>query len=135
MLECPACHGKLDWSITEQNENRIETAEAYCNTCTTSYPVRDGIGLFLTPELWRNDRWEQVDSGLIQHLREHPGLERQLTEVPLDTLAPADQFFRVLSWRNNGNYHGSTDSGRFGNKGLYTPEYHKLLGQAIGVRC
>jgi len=123
MLECPACHGKLDWSITEQNENRIETAEAHCNTCTTSYPVRDGIGLFLTPALWRNDMWEQVDSGLIQHVREHPELERQLTEAPLDTLAPADQFFRVLILEEQRKYIEAQIAEDSAIKGLYTPEY------------
>lgn len=44
MLECPARHGRLDWDIREQNENRIETAEARCNTCAATYPVREGSG-------------------------------------------------------------------------------------------
>ncbi len=123
MLECPACHGKLEWCIIEQNENRIEMAEAYCNTCAATYPVRDGIGLFLTPELRRNDLWEQVDSGLIQHLREHPELERQLMEVPLDTLAPADQFFRALVLEEQGNYIEAQIAEDSANKDLYTPEY------------
>lgn len=123
MLECPACHDKLEWSIIEQNENRIEAAEAHCNACTATYPVRDGIGLFLTPELPRNDLWEQVDSGLIQHLREHPELERQLMEVPLDTLAPADQFFRALVLEERGNYIEAQIVEDSANKGLYTPEY------------
>ncbi len=123
MLECPACHGKLNWSITEQNENRIETAEAHCNACNAVYPVRDGIGLFLTPELQRNDLWEQVDSGLIQHLREHPELERQLMDVPLDTLAPADQFFRALVLEEQGNFMEAQIIADSADKGLYTPEH------------
>ncbi len=65
MLECPICHGRLNWDIAEQNEGRIEAAEASCIDCAATYPIRDGIGLFLTPELPRNDLWEQVDSGLI----------------------------------------------------------------------
>src|SRR5512141_2092907 len=104
MLECPACHGKLDWDITEQNEDRIETAQVCCNSCAAVYSVRDGIGLFLTPELQRNDLWEQVDSGLIQHLRDHPQHERQLMDVPLDTLTPADQFFRALWLEEQGRF-------------------------------
>jgi len=123
MLECPVCHDKLGWSIIEHSENRIEAAEAHCNACTATYPVRDGIGLFLTPELPRNDLWEQVDSGLIQHLRGHPKLERQLMEVPLDTLAPADQFFRALVLEERGNYIEAQMVEDSANKDLYTPEY------------
>jgi len=63
MLECPACHGRLDWNIVEHNEDQIAVAEATCKACAAIYPVRDGIGLFLTPELPRHDLWEQVDSG------------------------------------------------------------------------
>ena len=47
MLECPACHNKLEWRIIKQSEDRIETAEATCHACAATYPVRDGIGLFL----------------------------------------------------------------------------------------
>lgn len=123
MLQCPACHGKLEWNIVEQNENRIETAEAHCNACTTAYPVREGIGLFLTPDLQRNDLWEQVESGLIQHLRQHPELERQLMEVPLETLAPADQFFRALVLEEQGNYIEARVVEDSANKLLYTPAH------------
>ncbi len=123
MLECPACHGALNWSITEQDENRIETAEACCDACTVIYPIRDGIGLFLTPELRRNDLWEEVDSGLIQHLREHPELEHQLMDVPLDTLAPADQSFRALVLEERGKYMEAQIAAASAHKGLYTPEY------------
>jgi uncharacterized protein YbaR (Trm112 family) len=122
MLECPACHNKLDWVITEQNENRIETAEAHCNACAATYPVRDGIGLFLTPKLQRNDLWEQVDSGLMQHLREHPELERQLMEAPLNTLAPTDQFFRAGVLEEQGNFIEAQTIADLADKGLYTPE-------------
>lgn len=123
MLECPVCHDKLEWNIIEQNETRIETAEAHCNTCTATYPVRDGIGLFLTPELRRNDQWEQVDSGLLQHLREHPELECQLMGVPLDALTPADQFFRALVLEERGNYIEARAIEDSANKGLYTQQY------------
>lgn len=123
MLECPACHDELDWSIIDSNEDRIETAEAHCNACTATYPVRDGIGLFLTPDLPRNDLWEQVDSGLIQHLREHPELEQQLMEVPVDKLAPADQFFRALVLEEHGNFIKAQVVEASANKDLYTTEY------------
>jgi len=123
MLECPVCHNKLEWSIIEQNGDRIEAAEARCSACNAAYPVRDGIGLFLTPELPRNDMWNEVDSGVIQHLREHPELERQLMEVPLDTLAPADQFFRALVLEERGKYHEAQMVEDSANKNLYEAEY------------
>ncbi len=123
MLECPVCHGKLEWNIIEQNGNRIEAAEARCSACDAVYPVRDGIGLFLTPELPRKDMWEQVDSGVIQHLREHPELEKQLMEVPLDILAPADQFFRALVLEERGKFIEAQIVEDSANKDLYTPEY------------
>jgi uncharacterized protein YbaR (Trm112 family) len=123
MLECPVCHDKLEWTISERSGDRIEAGEAHCSACDAAYPVRDGIGLFLTPELPRNDMWDQVESGVIQHLREHPELERQLMEVPLDTLAPADQFFRALVLEERGNYVEAQIAEDSANKDLYTPEY------------
>ncbi|HET9913252.1 MAG TPA: methyltransferase domain-containing protein [Anaerolineales bacterium] len=123
MLECPACHDKLDWIIGEQDQNHIETAEARCNTCDTTYPVRDGIGLFLSSELPRNDLWEQADSGLMQYLREHSELEHQLMDAPLNTLAPADQFFRALILEEQDNFMEAQIAENSANKGLYIPEY------------
>ncbi len=131
MLECPVCHNELDWNIFEYDKNRIETAEAQCNACRATYPVRDGIGLFLTPELPRNDLWERVDSGLIQHLREHPELEQRLMEVPPDTLVPADQFFRALVLENRGDYVEAQALEASANQGLYTPEYTKCRNSQL----
>jgi len=77
MLECPVCHGELEWDITERHDGRIETANARCVACAVAYPVREGIAVFLTPDLPRDDLWEQVDSHLAQYLREHPEVEHQ----------------------------------------------------------
>jgi len=123
MLECPACHNKLEWTIIERSRDRIEMAEAHCSACNAVYPVREGIGLFLTPDLPRNDMWEQVDGGVIKHIREHPEIERELMEVPLDTLAPADQFFRALVLEDRGKFHESQIVEESANKDLYTQEY------------
>lgn len=123
MLECPGCHGELVWNITEQDQNRIEAAEAHCQACRAIYPVYEGIGLFLTPDLQRNDLWEQVESGLMQHLRTHPELERQLTEVPLETLALADRFFRAFVLEERGKYLEAKIAEDSANQGLYISEY------------
>ncbi len=123
MLECPACHGKLDWNIIERDESRIVVAEAACQTCAALYPVRDGIGLFLTPERSRGDLWEQVDSGLMQYLHERSDLEQRLLETPLNSLAPADQFYRALALEARGNYSEARAAEEAARTGLYTPEY------------
>jgi ubiquinone/menaquinone biosynthesis C-methylase UbiE/uncharacterized protein YbaR (Trm112 family) len=125
MLECPACHGILKWTVLKESENRIEFAEACCEACAAIYPVRDGIGLFLTPALQRNDLWEQMESGLMRHLREHPELERQLMETPLEKLSPADRFFRALVLEEQGNYTEAQIAADSADKDLYTPEHRE----------
>jgi uncharacterized protein YbaR (Trm112 family) len=123
MLECPACHGELDWRINERGKSRIQAAEARCTACGASYPVRDGIGIFLLPELPRNDLWEQVDSELAQYLVEHPDVERQLMEPPLSALSPADQFYRSHLLDERGDFAEAKAVEDTANAGLYTSEY------------
>ncbi len=123
MLVCPVCHGELTWRITEQKDAHIETAEARCNACAATYPVRDGIGLFLSPALPRNDLWQQVDSGLLRHLHEHPELQRQLMTMPPATLSPADRFFRALVLESRGDFGAAQIAEDLALKGLYTPAY------------
>lgn len=123
MLECPVCHAELDWTITERDARRILTADISCRGCGASYAVQDGIGMFLTPDLPREDLWQQVDSQLAQYLRQNPDLERQLMQSPLDTLAPADVFFRGLVLEERGNYLEAKAVEELANAGLYTPEY------------
>ncbi len=123
MLECPACHGELNWTVTERLGNRIGTAEAHCPACAATYPIREGIGLFLTPDLPRDDLWEQMDSHLTRHLREHPELERQLMDALLETLASADQFFRAMVLDEQGEYAQAKAASDLATSGLYTPEY------------
>jgi len=123
MLECPVCHGELAWLATERRGGRIETAEARCIVCEATYPIREGIGVFLTPDPPRNDLWEQVDSQLLQYLRVHPKVERQLMDVPLETLAPADQFFRALVLEERGDYAQAKAAKDLADTGIYVPEY------------
>ena len=77
MLECPLCHSAFTWDILDHHEDRIEAAEVRCSGCDSIYPVREGIGLFLTPDLPRNDLWEQAESHLSMYLREHPEVDRR----------------------------------------------------------
>ena len=107
MLACPACKGMLDWTIIQRSGDRIEMGEARCTVCAAIYPVRDGIGIFLTPDLPREDLWEEVDSQLVQHLHQHPDLERKLIGGPLEGLGPADQYFRAAVLEERGDYAGA----------------------------
>lgn len=130
LLECPACHGELDWSITERRDDRVHVGEARCKACRTSYPVREGMGLFLTPDLPREDLWQRVDSQLTRHLRQHPEVERQLMEVPLESLNPADQLFRALVLEERGHYVEARAAEDLAQAGL-TPSGVVLDGAGI----
>ncbi|HLK58109.1 MAG TPA: methyltransferase domain-containing protein [Chthonomonadaceae bacterium] len=123
MLECPACHGALDWTITARQRDRLMEGEARCRICAASYPLRDGIGLFLTPDLPREDLWQQADSHLTRYLREHPEQERRLMQVPPESLNPADQFFRSLVLEERGNYTEAQALASLAQTGLYTQDY------------
>lgn len=123
LMECPACHGELDWSITGRRDDRVYAGEARCKVCGTSYPFREGIGLFLTPDLPREDLWQQVDGQLTRHLRERPEVERQLMQVPPRSLHPADLFFRALALEERGDYAEARAVEDLAQVGLYTPEY------------
>jgi len=98
-------------------------ADIRCQACSAIYAVRDGIGLFLAPELPREDLWQQVDSQLTQYLRQHPDVERQLMQGPVDALGPADQFYRALVLEERGNYAAAKAVEDLALAGLYTPEY------------
>jgi len=123
MLQCPHCHGELKWSITEKSEHHIETGEAVCVECAAIYPIREGIGSFLTPDLAREDLWQQVESGLSGYLRTHPETENKLLGVPLEELAPADQFFRSMILSERGDIPGAKAASQAARSGMYTEEY------------
>jgi uncharacterized protein YbaR (Trm112 family) len=123
MLECPVCHHALHWQIDEQFNDHIEQGEARCESCPAKYPVREGIGIFLTPDLPRNDLWEQVESHLTAYLRDHPDLERQLMAPPIEDLSPTDQHFRALVLEERGAFAEARRAEDLSNKNLYTPEH------------
>ncbi len=131
MLVCPACHGPLTWAVSVQRGERVEEAEACCRACQATYPVREGIGLFLTPDLPRHDLWAQMDSRLAQYLRQHPEIERRLMAGPVETLAPADQFFRALILEERGEYGQARAIMDPVWPRLYTPEYRACCESQI----
>jgi uncharacterized protein YbaR (Trm112 family) len=123
ILICPACHGELAWEITRRAGERIEQAEARCQECGAVYPVLEGIGLFLTPDLPRNDLWQEVDSHLARYLQANPEVEQRLMGTPLEELAPADLFFRALVLEERGEYRAAKTIEEKANQGIYTQEY------------
>ncbi len=123
ILECPVCHGKLEWEISEWQRKRIETAQAHCQRCAAIYPVLEGVGLFLTPDLARNDLWQEVDSQLLKHLQENVEVEQRLMDSPVDELAPADLFYRAMVLEERGDYKAAKALEEQANRGIYTDEY------------
>lgn len=123
MLECPSCHGALTWTITNGDGDRIESGEARCDECGTVYPIREGIGIFLTPDLTRNDLWEEAESGLARYLRQNPEVERGLMEGPSGDLNPADRLFRSMVLEERGDYEAARTLSRAATRDLYTSDY------------
>jgi uncharacterized protein YbaR (Trm112 family) len=134
MLQCPACRGRLNWTIDDTDGERIETGKATCAACGAAYPVREGIGLFLTSGLEREDLWEETETELTRYLREHPQVEARLMGADPDALSPADLFYRAQLLESRGDYD---EAARLAERALsrcYTPGYlacHKSLMRAL----
>jgi uncharacterized protein YbaR (Trm112 family)/SAM-dependent methyltransferase len=122
-LICPACHGDLDWQIAERVGAHIESGRARCVACEEEYPIRDGIGIFLLPDLPREDLWQDVDSALMKYMHANPDVEKQLLCVPLESLAPADQFFRAMVAEERGDFDEAARAEALANERLYTAEF------------
>ncbi|MBN1965987.1 MAG: methyltransferase domain-containing protein [Anaerolineae bacterium] len=131
MLECPLCHGDLRWRIEAGEAGCIDTATATCTDCEATYPIREGIGLFLTPELPRDDLWEQVGSNLSHFLDTNPDTARALLDGPLDALNPADQFLRAMALEDRGEFAAARRATASAWPGLYTPEYRTCAEQQL----
>ena len=131
LLQCPQCAGALIWTITTRQDERIVAGEAQCAACGATYPIREGIGLFLTPDLTRNDLWEQAGSGLTRHLSEHPEVERRLMDSPPETLGAADLFFRSMALEERGYFDRTRELLDRAYEGLYTAEYRACFARAL----
>ncbi len=123
VLGCPVCQSELTWEISQHKGDRIEWAGARCRECAAVYPVLGGIGLFLTPDLPREDLWEQADSQLTQYLREYPKRERLLMHAPADALGPADLYYRALAMEERGEYKQAWALEKLAVERIYTGAY------------
>ncbi len=130
-LECPACHGALRWRFGDRRGDRLEEAEAACVECGSTYPVQEGIGLFLTPDLPRHDLWEESESGIAAFLRGHPEIEDKLMNSPIESLSPADQFFRASILADRGDFATAGEVSRLAYPRLYTSEHHAAYKSQI----
>jgi len=131
LLACPACGAGLGVRVHERNGDHIEAGEARCRACGASYPIREGIGVFLTPDLSRNDLWEGTGSGVEGYLREHPEVERALLGTPLVDLSPADCFLRALILEERGEFAEARAAQEAAREGLYTPEYRECWRRQV----
>jgi uncharacterized protein YbaR (Trm112 family) len=130
-LACPNCHAELAWAITRQTGERVEEAQASCDSCSKTYPVREGIGVFLIDEPGRNDLWEQVDSGLMTYLRSSPRQYQQLMATQLESLSPADQFLRGMMLEELGKFEEAREAHATAMQGLYTAEHLECFQRQI----
>jgi len=123
MLECPVCHGELDWQIAEETEERIVNAKVLCKECDADYEVRDEIAVFLTPDLPRNDLWEKAESGLLKFFDENPEVFNTLMETPEDELNGADYWYKAGYFEMKEQYEISSEMYKTAAPKLYTQEY------------
>ena len=123
LLCCPRCYGELGWSVKTTVGGHIEEGSAKCSQCHAAYPVGEGIGVFLTSELERQDLWEDVESNLTHMLKNSPRIETQLMDAPLDSLNPADQMFRAMILDERGDFARAEVAEETAHQGLYTTDY------------
>lgn len=126
LLQCPVCHGELGWDVAERDGDRIERGSARCTACEATYPIGEGIGVFLPPDQQPKGA-EAQESRQERYLREHPEVERQLLESPLETLNPADQFFRARALEARGAYPEAREAWERSQEGLYTAEENAAI--------
>lgn len=98
-MDAPGNPGVLTEFLQKSEERTGDGTRAF-----TTYPVREGIGIFLTPDLPRNDYWEASQSGLLGFLKDHPEIERGLMGSPVESLNPTDQFYRSQVLDLTGRY-------------------------------
>ncbi|MCK8058658.1 MULTISPECIES: methyltransferase domain-containing protein [unclassified Fusibacter] len=107
LLECPACHGELTWMIQEHTEERIVNAQIKCTECHADYEVKDEIGMFLTPDLVRNDLWEKVDGVIVNFFNENPDIFKELENADPHTMNGTDLWYLASYYESKENFDKS----------------------------
>jgi uncharacterized protein YbaR (Trm112 family) len=47
---CPVCKGELELNVANQDGSEISKGSLYCDKCSFSYPIEEGIPNLLPPE-------------------------------------------------------------------------------------
>lgn len=122
-FQCPSCHGELDWNIKDETDMRIVNADIHCKSCQAKYEVKDEIGMFLTPDLQRNDLWAGAAS-IAEQLRDSaPDILTKLMNTPEEEMSYGDLHYKA------GVYEGFYDFKNFDRissvsfPNIYTKEY------------
>ena len=50
ILACPACHGKLELTVGEENGGEIVSGTLHCPACSVDYPIKDTIPNLIPPD-------------------------------------------------------------------------------------
>lgn len=122
LLECPCCHGKLNWNIEKKHEEEIEEAKATCMSCYKVYPVHEGIALFVTSKLTENDPWETADSQMMMMFKQYPEMEQALLQAEEEAASPNDLFIKTLILDERGDFLEAKRTYESAHTGLYTEE-------------
>ena len=125
MLECPTCHGDLQWHIKEVTTARIINASVICKSCGADYEVRDEIAVFLTPDLPRNDLWEQGESSLDGYFSENPEVFKRLMNTPEEELNGTDYWYKASYYELKGDYAISSEMFEKAFQKIYTEDHIK----------
>jgi uncharacterized protein YbaR (Trm112 family) len=123
LLVCPACHGSLDWDVSEKTKARIREGSASCGKCGMTYPVHREIGVFLTSLPKPDDLWEEANREIASFLENQPARVRRLMEAPLESLNPTDQLVRGLVHEERKEFGPAKIAIDLANEGMYAPEY------------
>jgi uncharacterized protein YbaR (Trm112 family) len=130
LLECPSCHGALDWQIEAATGDEILEAVARCTRCRAPYDVRDGIAALVTGP-GAADLWAETESGLARYLAAHRDVERALLGSDLRALAPADRFFRAYVLEERGHLEGARVAEEAALETMYPREQRECHARAV----
>ena len=123
MLECPECHGELEYELTDYYDDRVESGIAVCSDCIKEYPISEGIGIFV-PEgrPVSTGSFDRSATHFTRFLHRYPELEDRLMSVPADQLSPADRFIRGLVLEERGEFNEARRVMSSARTDLYTAE-------------
>ena len=122
LLVCPACHGTLRWEIHQKTGPELEEGAATCSACAATYPVHQGIAVFLLESGRPEDLWENANSQIEDLVRSEPEKARLLLESPVEGMNPTDLFFRGLILESRERFQEAKEARDLAWAGSYSSE-------------